>query len=64
MRNYKKENEWYNKTYQKFYFNARIDNGEAEKLKKAIGDGSFADWVRKHLDEEHSNEKNKNFKKC
>lgn len=52
-RDYKKESAWERKAYQIFSFKARKDNGEAEKLKKAIGDGSFGDWVRKHLNKEN-----------
>ena len=51
-RDYKKESAWERTAYQIFSFKARKDNGEAERLKKAMGDGSFADWVRKHLDED------------
>ena len=51
-RDYKKEFAWEKESYQIFSFKARKDNGEAEKLKKAMGKGSFADWVRKHLDAE------------
>ncbi len=48
-RNYQKESAWERNAYQIFSFKARKDNGEAEALKKAMGTGSFADWVRKHL---------------
>lgn len=48
-RNYKKESAWERQVYQIFSFKARKDNGEAENLKKAMGNNSFADWVRKHL---------------
>lgn len=51
-RDYQKESAWERKAYQIFSFKARKDNGEAEKLKKAMGKGSFADWVRKHLNED------------
>ncbi len=51
-RDYQKESAWERKAYQIFSFKARKDNGEADKLKKAIGNGSFADWVRKHLNAE------------
>ena len=49
-RDYQKESAWERKAYQIFSFKARKDNGEAEKLKKAMGDRSFADWVRFHLE--------------
>lgn len=52
-RDYKKESAWERNAYQIFSFKARKDNGEAEKLKKAMGNGSFADWVRKHLENEY-----------
>ncbi len=51
-RDYQKESAWERKAYQIFSFKARKDNGEADKLKKAIGNGSFAEWVRKHLNAE------------
>lgn len=51
-RDFKKESAWERKTYQIFSFKARKDNGEAEKLKQAMGQGSFGDWVRKHLEED------------
>lgn len=54
-RDYKKESAWERKAYQIFSFKARKDNGEAKKLKKAMGDGSFADWVRKHLNQDEEN---------
>ena len=52
-RDYKKESAWERNAYQIFSFKARRDNGEAEKLKKVMGEDSFADWVRKHLDEDY-----------
>lgn len=52
MRDYKKESAWERKAYQIFSFKARRDNGEAERLKKAMGTGSFGDWVRKQLERE------------
>ncbi len=52
-RDYKKESAWERTAYQIFSFKARKDNGEAEKLKEAMGDGSFADWVRKNLYKNH-----------
>ena len=51
-RDYKKESAWERNAYQIFSFKARKDNGEAERLKEALGTGSFADWVRKHLAKE------------
>lgn len=51
-RDYKKESAWERNAYQIFSFKARKDNGEAEKLKKAMGEGSFGDWVRRHLAED------------
>ena len=48
-RDYKKESAWERQAYQIFSFKARKDNGEADKLKEAMGTGSFADWVRKNL---------------
>lgn len=51
-RDYKKESAWERDAYQIFSFKARKDNGEAEKLKKAMGEGSFGDWVRRHLAED------------
>ena len=51
MRDYKKESAWERKAYKIFSFKARRDNGEAEKLEKAMGNKSFADWVRSKLDE-------------
>ena len=55
VRNYQKESAWERKAYQIFSFKARKDNGEAEKLKKVMGSGSFADWVRKHLKDDLRN---------
>ncbi len=54
-RDYQKEAAWERTAYQIFSFKARKDNGEADKLKKAMGNGSFADWVRKRLEEESEN---------
>lgn len=51
-RDYQKESAWERKAYQIFSFKARKDNGEAERLKQAMGELSFADWVRKHLEED------------
>lgn len=51
-RDFKKEAAWERQAYQIFSFKARKDNGEAEKLKSVIFPGSFADWVRKHLEED------------
>lgn len=55
-RDYKKESAWERTAYQIFSFKARRDNGEAEKLKQAMGTGSFADWVRKHLNRDTNNQ--------
>ncbi len=52
IRDYKKESAWERKAYKIFSFKARRDNGEAEKLEKAMGNKSFADWVRSKLNEE------------
>ena len=54
-RDYSKESAWERKAYQIFSFKARKDNGEAEKLKQAMGAGSFGDWVRKHLYADNKN---------
>lgn len=51
-RDYKKESAWERQAYQIFSFKARKDTGEAEHLKKVMGSHSFADWVRKHLEED------------
>lgn len=51
-RDYQKESAWERKAYQIFSFKARKDNGEADRLKRALGKGSFADWVRKNLEKE------------
>ena len=51
-RDYQKESAWERKAYQIFSFKARKDNGEADMLKKAMGNRSFAEWVRKHLDDD------------
>lgn len=48
-RNYQKESAWERNAYQIFSFKARKDTGEADALKKVMGNDSFADWVRKHL---------------
>lgn len=57
-RNYQKESAWERTAYQIFSFKARKDNGEADKLKAVMGAGSFADWVRKHLEEDFNNTSN------
>lgn len=54
-RNYQKESAWERTAYQIFSFKARKDNGEAEQLKLVMGKGSFADWVRKHLENDLKN---------
>ena len=51
-RDYKKESAWERTAYQIFSFKARRDNGEADNLKTVMGDKSFADWVRKHLEQD------------
>lgn len=54
-RDYKKESAWERTAYQIFSFKARKDNGESERLKLVMGEGSFADWVRKHLESDFNN---------
>lgn len=49
MRKYKKETKWEQQTYKRFVFKARKDNGEYDRLVAEIGNGTFADWVRKKL---------------
>lgn len=51
MRKYKKETEWERQAYKRFVFKARKDNGECDRLVAEIGNGTFADWVRKKLNE-------------
>lgn len=54
-RDFKKESAWERKTYQIFSFKARRDNGEAENLKKVMGEKSFGAWVREHIEEDLKN---------
>ena len=50
-RDLKKEAQWAKKVYKQFFFRCRIDTGELEKMTAVLQGRSFADWVRKHLEE-------------
>lgn len=51
-RDLKKEAQWAKKVYKQFFFRCRIDTGELEKMTAVLQGRSFADWVRKHLEED------------
>ena len=48
-RNFKKEMEWERSAYKRYFFKARIDNGEFDNLNSILDGCSFAEWVRQHL---------------
>lgn len=49
IRNTKKEYEWAKKVYKSYNFRARTDNGEVEKLEKAMNGKTFGEWVREQI---------------
>ena len=52
MRNFKKESEWEKTAYKRYVFKCRIGD-ENEKLLKVLGNRSYADWVRNHLNKDY-----------
>ena len=51
-RNFVNEAKWVKNTYKIYTFKARIDNGEADRLKAVLKGKTFAEWVREKFEAE------------